>query len=299
MFKYYYNRDPHQLFRKSRTDVISITTPTITRKPLSFREECHLAAKRIIERDQNIWVGLTGGWLSKIVVESFLRIGFKPNIFIMEFPSDLNNHDTDWAKKICHNNNIEPLIIETTVSKNISDSLIKFGSAIQNYSYYECLLASKIRTIPGRALIVDGLDIRRDVDPAGNWSYILDEGKSFWTKRYNALYPSKRIIDNFFTSSPEILLSFLELKEVAKITDNINNSKISLVSSRTNIFNNTGFLKPSPFNSTTGYVKIPDAQEINSELLQTTMGFYSRKLYFNLDELKNSLKYEQRTWDFV
>jgi hypothetical protein len=274
-------------------------TPSIARRPLSFQEECYLAAERIIEKDQNIWLGLTGGWLSKIVLDSFLKIGFKPNVFIMEFTSNLNNHDSEWAREACKVNNIEPLIIETIVSKNMSESLIKFGSTIQNYSYYECLLASKIRTIPGRALIVDGIDIRRDVDPSGNWCYVLDECKYFWKKRYTQMHPSKRIIDNFFSSSPEILLSFLEMDEVESITNGSNNGKMSLNSSRDTIFKESGFNKLSPFNLTRGYSKIPDVEEINSEILQTTMGFNNRKLYFNLNDLKESLKYKEKTWDFI
>jgi hypothetical protein len=89
------------------------------------------------------------------------------------------------------------------------------------------------------------------------------------------------------------------MKEVTTITDGSTNGKISLNSSRNNIFKEAGFNKLSPFNLTPGYAKIPDAQEINSEILQTAMGFYNRKLYFNLNDFKNSLKYKEKTWDFV
>lgn len=299
MFEYYYNNSPEQLHRRNRADVISIHTDMITRPPKSFKEECQIAAENILDKDTNIWLGLTGGWLSKVALDSFISVGFKPNVFIIELNSGQNEFDTSWAKKICASRKIEPLIIEATVFPNAPEILIDFGAATQIYSYYDLIVASKIRTIPGRALLLDNLEVRRDINPNGKWSFILDEGKYYWTKRYSSMFPNKRIIDRFFTSSPEILLSFLQLPEVEKITDGSVNGKISLNSSRNTIFNAAGFSKESPYLITPGSQKVPDAEERNSEIMEQKMGFYNRKFYFELDELKYSLMNKERMWDFV
>lgn len=299
MFEYYYNDDHTQLFRQHRRDVISIKTQSISRVPLSFKEECQLAAERILEKDTNIWLGLTGGWYSNIILDSFLEIGFKPNVFIMELNGITNYNDTSSAIQRCKELNIEPLIIEAFSSKTIFPNLLKFGTRVQIYSYYESILASKVRLIPGRAVIADQLNVRRDVHPEGKWSFIVSEDQSFWSTRYNQLYPEKRVINNFFTSSPEILLSFLESEIVSEITDGSINGKLSLNSSKNKIFNSEGFTKENPYPVTIGTFAIPDVEANNSELAQTTMSYYSRDFYFELAELKRSLRTEDRIWKFV
>ena len=85
MLKQYYDDNETKLFRESRNDVIAIHTETITRRNLSFKEECRLAATRILETNKDISLGLTGGWLSHIILESFLSIGYRPKVFIVEF----------------------------------------------------------------------------------------------------------------------------------------------------------------------------------------------------------------------
>jgi hypothetical protein len=97
MFNYYYNDSPAELFRQHRNDVITFETQSISRTVLTFKKECRLAARRILEKDSNIWLGLTGGWLSNIILDSFLSIGFKPNIFVVELPFNLNSQDSKFA----------------------------------------------------------------------------------------------------------------------------------------------------------------------------------------------------------
>lgn len=298
MIHYHYNNDPSQLDRRHRFDYVSIITEKISRQPLSFKEECDIAARKILEKDTNIWLGLTGGWASNVILQSFLSIGFKPNVFIMELPNYQNSPD-NIAKQICKDSRIEPLIIESSVAQTIPEPISNFAKQAQIYSYYETILASKIRTIPGRAIIADPVRIRRDVDPTGNWSLIIDEDRSLWPKRYTKLFPSKRIISDFFMSSPEILLSFLESESVRVVTNVPNNGKLTLNSSRNEIFNSEGFNKLDKLSSYDGHDMIPNINKTHSDNIEKMLGFQSRKFYINLEELKHALRHEERIWKFV
>jgi hypothetical protein len=299
MLKQYYDNNETKLFRESRNDVIAIHTETITRSNLSFKEECCLAAARILETNKDISLGLTGGWLSHIILESFLSIGYRPKVFIVEFHENLNAHDVKWAKATCELYGIVPQIIPFTPSREMSSSFLRTSADFQIYSYYENIIADVNYSVDGLMLIAEPINIRRDVSPAGNWSFIVDENKHFWPRRYNLVHADKKIINRFFTSSPEILLSFLELPTINQVIDDSMSGKISITSSRNKIFNEAGFTKSNDYRMTLGTMFIPDSEEINSDRLKENLGYSNRECYLDFKELKYALKTEKRIWRFV
>lgn len=299
MLKQYYNNNEKKLFREFRNDVISIQTEQITRNHLSFKEECRLAASKILKINKNISLGLTGGWLSNIVLDSFLSIGYRPKVFIVEFHEDLNSHDVNCAKTTCELRGIIPQIISFRPSKEMSSNFIRTSTDFQIYSYYENIFADINYFVDGTMLMADSLNIRRDVSPSGNWSLILDENKHFWPQRYNLMHPDKKIINSFFTGSPEILLSFLEMPLINQIVDDDASGKISIISSRNKIFNDAGFTKSNDYRTTPGTLFIPDSEEINSDRLKENLGYSNRECYLDFKELKYALKTEKRIWRFV
>lgn len=309
MIKYWYNDDKDQILRKSRYDVLRLEIPSINRSPGLFREECRNTARELAQQHSSLTLGITGGWQSQIILQSFLDIGFKPNLFVMAFPGKLNQFDYYWAKDYCIKYSLKYNQIDIPGKTFANDLKLKdrnsssnpwaLGIENQIYTYYDLLLASVIQDIDEPVIIGDQLSFRRDEHPEGLWSFILDENSNFWPSRLMQLNPGKTIISDFFTRNSELLYSYLTDPIVQHILSEEKNGKITLVSSRQEIYGNHGFFKRGPSQRTVGCMNIPGLQETNSAFLQDRIGFQNRYLYLEAQKLAETLASETTIWSYV
>jgi hypothetical protein len=299
MIKYWYNNSPTQQFRTHSRDIINLQLNAAERMPAAFHEECSKAAGEIYSDYPSINLALSAGWESQVCLQSFLRAGVKPKVFIVEFPYKLNTFDSYFAKEACKAAGIIPTIFTINL-KEFSEKLSKhYAEKYQTYSIMESILADCAEKVEGDTLVVDKIELRRDVNPNGRWSFVRNEDFNMWPSRFNSVNRDRKIINEFFTSSPEIMLSFLTLPEVVELVTNDKNGKISLNSSKKSIYNSAGFNKEPDAGKTLSIINIKKLAAETANSIESALPFRPRSTYIEYNELLTALTTQETTWQFV
>ena len=310
MIDYWYGNDePKRIFRQTCFDLMNIKFSPLGSEHIgSFKEECEKTAKVIADMYPNLKLGLTGGWVSQIILQSFLSIGFKPEVFTVVLPKKLNLFDTYFAKQVSDLYSLKLYAIP--ISENTLLSSLNFNKRTSNlkpwstaletqiYDYYELLMLEAIQNLSDPVILGEQLNVRRDIHPKAKWSFILNECSSFWPIRRMQRNNSV-IINNFFTFRSELLYSFLRDSTVENIISELGNGKLSLNSSRDTIFKRHDFSKYGRLPKTMGGSNIPRIMDLNNLYLQKELTFESRNFYFEIDKLLDHLENDTSAWKFI
>lgn len=252
---YWYNNDPKSLYRENWFDLISFQIGGIHRNPKSFKEECSIAAAEIYETYPDIHIGLTGGLDSNVCLDSFLTMGIKPGVFVIKFANDLNPIDSEYAINKCKELNIDPVIVEIDPYKFVEEQMLDVAKEFQIYSMYQALHIHACRNFSFPFITVDEIELRRDCHPKSVWSFVKKEDQDMCWRRF-ANGANVQAINNFYTWSPELMLSFLNIPTVQKLCSNQIQGKISWNSSKNLIYAEGGFPKFINYKKTWGVEKI-------------------------------------------
>lgn len=301
--EYWYGDDVNNKFRTSALELININIQCKTRAPLTLKEECILAAKQIYAEYPDIYIALSGGWESQICLQSFIEAGITPNVYILKFPTELNARDYNVATSQCKKFNITPKIIDVSFESFIKEHMMITANKYQTYSFFQSLQAHHISKLNKNVLLVDKLDLRRDVNPDMSWSYIRNEDFNFWPDRFNTVN-EKKIVNNFFSYSPELMYSFLTLPIIKETVQKKLSGKISLHSLKNLIYFQGGFTnlfdeRTSKFVKTISTENIPGLQQKNSEFIQHSLKFKPRQLYLSYTDLMSALENQGTTCQYI
>lgn len=283
-----YRRDPLE-------EILIYTGDRILSNNIDFKTECVDAARNIYNENKEIYLALSGGLSSQVCLRSFLEAGIKPNVLIIKFPDNSNIYDTDPAIKICKNTGIVPLIIEVLPTHILNQVGEKLINKYQLYDLFDLYIAYIVGKLGIQILLVDSLDIRRDVTPDQNWALIVNEGR-LWTRRFNSTVGKKLIVDNFFTQS-KILTGFLNIPIINDLINGKLPGKISMVSSFKTAISSAGFKhmeKYIPTDRTYYLGKLRDTMA--DEIYKRTL-FDNRKFYIPLNEYLTNP--EKKAWKHV
>jgi len=107
----------------------------ITRVPLSFKEECLIAAKKIRDTtDLPIQVLLSGGIDSMTVCESFRQSNIPFTPVICKYNNTINHHDIKYAFEYCERFNIKYILLELDIFNWWEKELFTYADPIQSRS---------------------------------------------------------------------------------------------------------------------------------------------------------------------
>jgi hypothetical protein len=301
--EYWYSEDVNKKFRTESFEILNVNIEPMTRPPLTLKEECVIAAKEIYAKYPNIHIALSGGWESQICLRSFIEAGITPKVYILKLPADLNAHDTNVAIKQCNKFNIQPNIITVNLDKFVRENMLPTATTYQTYSFFQSLQAYYISTLNEDVLLVDKVDLRRDVNPDLSWSFIRNEDFNFWADRFNSLN-EKKVINNFFTFSPELMHSFLSLPVIVELTNKEHSGKISLNSLKNLIYYQGGFTnlfdeETKRFVKTVSFDHIPGLNQKNSELIEQTLKFKQRQTYISYKDLLFALENQGKVCQYI
>lgn len=287
--EYWYGDNIDNKFRTTALEIFNININAKTRIALTLKEECITAAQEIHSKYPNIYIALSGGWESQLCLHSFIQAGITPNVYILKFPVGLNSHDTTIAIHQCKKYNIIPKFVNVNFETFINEHMIDTAKKYQTYSFVQTLHAYYIGQLHEDVLLVDKVNLRRDVNPDLSWSYIRSEDFDFWPERFNS-FNEKKVINNFFSYSPELIYSFLTLPVIQELVKKQTSGKISLNSLKNLIYYQGGFTNLFDEN-TSRFVKtgsgdhIPGLNQKNSELIQHTLQFKSRNIYISYNDM--------------
>jgi len=285
---YWYNNDPKSLFRENWYDLMTFQIGGIQRSPKSFKEECCIAATELYERYPDIHIGLTGGLDSNVCLESFLTMGIKPGIFIIKFTNNLNPIDSDYAINKCKELNIDPVVVEIDPHQFVEEHMLDVAKEFQIYSMYQALHIHACRDFTFPFITVDEIELRRDCHPKSVWSFVKKEDQDMCWRRF-AAKGNVRAINNFYTWSPELMLSFLNIPTVQKLCSNQIPGKISWNSSKNLIYAEGGFPKFIGYKKTWGVEKISGLFGKATAKIAKEFKWETRDFYVEYNNLKNML----------
>lgn len=301
--EYWYGEDVNKKFRTDSFELLNVNIQPMTRKPLTLKEECIIAAKEIYSNNPNIHIALSGGWESQICLHSFIEAGIIPNVYILKLPGGLNAHDTNIAIRQCDRFNIKPKIITVNLEKFVKEDMLTTAIEYQTYSFFQSMQAYYISGLDEDVLLVDKLDLRRDVNPNLSWSFVRSEDFNFWPNRFNCLN-EKKIINNFFTYNPELMHSFLSLPAIVELVNKTDTGKISLNSLKNIIYYQGGFTNlfnddTQRFVKTVSFEHIPGLHQKNSELILQTLKFKQRQTYISYKDLMFALENQGAVCQYI
>lgn len=299
---YWYNEDRSQIFRNSEYDIVSFEFGGISRPVKSFREEAAIAAGEIIELYPNLHIGLTAGIDSNSCLHSFLDIGVKPGIFIVKFLNNLNNFDVDYALNRCKELSIEPVVVELDIGDFVKDKMLGICEEYQVYTMYQSMLMYACKDFDFPFLTVDELEFRRDMHPDHKWAFIKKEDTDMSWRRY-ASKLNKQALNNFFTWSPELMFSFVDLPMIDEICTDKIPGKLSYNSTKNKIYSSGGFPEVANLRKTFGIEKFePVFEDANTSIkhfnIQNT-GFKPAVFAVEYPTFKNDLSREGNYYRYV
>lgn len=294
----YYNSNPEQVFRQDQFDLVTMKINGVKRNPTSLREELANNARAIVEQNPNIHLALSGGWESQVALRAFLDAGIKPKVLIVKYPNNLNDNDFIPAMQICSHYGIEPRIIPGAFDQFVEKAFVSTVEKYQCYTMLSAFFARVAEITQLDILIVDKIELKRDVNPNRAWNFVRSEDYSMWPVRFNQLNKNK-ILTNFFGYSAESMLSFLTLPSVATVVSNHASGKISLVSLKQKIYREAGYDMPLYYR-TVGTDKIQGLHNSTLETIENTLKFKPRFTYVDYNSLILALTNQgKKEWQYL
>jgi len=256
---YQYTKDNHFKFgyngnwfvdKTSIEDNWSVIYGRCQRTNLNFRDECVKAASIIWEQRDGLPIDIlfSGGIDSEIVLRSFVETKVPINVNIIEFDNFLNAYDVSFAKSICNNLNITPIIHKLDVEK-----FWKSGEYLQ-YSDISKAVSPQILTHMWLMNKLDGLPIlgsgdnytvRVDIAEQKQWNksariytnvdWVLVEREKFAAWYRYAFKQNRPAVPAFFQYTPELMMSMLTDPKSTELHNNKIKDKLSSLSSKFDI----------------------------------------------------------------
>jgi hypothetical protein len=273
-----------------RTDVLELLNMKInpiTREPKTFKEECINTARRLYDEDNDVHIALSGGNESHVCLSSFIAAGIKPKVFILQFPKDLNSFDSDVALETCKHLGITPLLVKLDYDFNVARAA-ELSIKYQTYSFAQAMFAHYAGKVNSTLVIADKIKLVRDVHAKSKWCFTRSEDANMWPLRYNEQNKNK-IVSNFFTDSPEQILSFLRIPVVEQIMNNPYSGKISLNSVKKKVYTEGGFEQFGFYNRTQTTDQLAGLSARAHEIIDSELKFRPRNMYIEYKKLVGAL----------
>lgn len=185
---------------------------------------------------KNFALFLSGGTDSEIVARNFLSIGIKPTCFTIKFKNDYNIDDVNAAIEIAKELDLPHHLIEFDVKEFFySGNALEFGGELQcsqitYLTVYYCIKKLGLPSIMGGELL-----LRRNINTVpSSWYYCFRENEDASAMRFSKKY-NLPLVNEWFSYTPEVMLNYLENKDIKNLVGNKHNYKLSSVSSKNQI----------------------------------------------------------------
>lgn len=203
---------------------------------------------------------LSGGTDSEIVLRSFLSIGIKPRCYTIKFIDDYNHVDVKDAIELCKQLDVDLNLVDFDVKNFYYSGLAsEFGKELQCTQITYLIIYYNILKINTPAIMGGELLLKRNINTQpSTWYYCLRENEDGSAMRFS-LKHGIPLINEWFSYTPEIMLYYLENKDIKQLVSDKFNYKLTSVSSKNTILKHlvpdviakrksTGFEKLFAFN---------------------------------------------------
>lgn len=222
-------------FEKYKVFVGSIDTSEY--KKSSWRTELKKTASIVRkEYGKDLILFLSGGTDSEIVLRNFIEIGFKPRCITIKFTDGYNIQDVIEAEEISKSLNVKL----DTINFNVKD-FYKSGEALEFSKEINCtqitylMIYYHIKKFGFPSVMGGEQLLKREVNNSGSfWYHCFRENEDASAMRFSEKFKIP-IVNEWFSYTPEMMLYFLENKDIKNLTNDKFNYKLTSVSSKNQI----------------------------------------------------------------
>ncbi len=210
-----------------------------------WRYEFENAVSKIVENfGTKLNVFYSGGFDSEILVRTLVKLGVKPFVHTIEFVRGENIDETKNAKVVCEELGLKQTIWKHNVqdyflNKEYLDLGVKYKCSqmayltvlkyIQKCTDYTCLLGGEIYCQKHAVDKLEAVPTRYD------WYYIYRENEDAVTYRYY-IDTGHPVINEVFSYTPSLIKSWFKIPTINSIVTDKTPGKLSLLSSKKQIF---------------------------------------------------------------
>jgi len=248
-YQFLYNGQPFT-YRKSSNDIFSFKVGRCAGPIGSWDFECERAARLIFSKTrpgQRIRILYSGGIDSEIVVMAFQRAGIPFDCIIVDM--GVNQHDTQYAHRYCQANKIPYQILYIDPADFVAKGLhFYYHREYQVKQLAMMIIMKALDTLPKDDIYILGGEIfmSREVDIkefyATNsstynykWYHYVREDNDMSYFKYS-LKTNKTVISEFFSYTPELMLSYLIDPLVQDLVNDRIDYKYGLLSTKPNVY---------------------------------------------------------------
>jgi hypothetical protein len=251
---YYYNDDESQRWRLDKYDTTHMRIGGCTRAPFSFKTEIIRTARTLISNYPDLTLFMSGGMDSEIALKAFLSAGLRPKLVTVRFPNGGNDHDIGPMLKMVQAMGLQCKIIDFDIEKFVeSGECYEVAKRYQAYSLYQQMLLRIAEGYAAPMITIDEVELEKvpsiDWDTGKSkmqWIFLKKEDQDGVWRRFNDK-TGIPALNNFYTYSPESMLSFLDLPTVDNLINDRIPGKLGWTSSKMQIYAHTGFqFRPRP-----------------------------------------------------
>jgi len=294
--RYWYNDDQTKRWRESELDTTTMSVGGCTRKPMSFKAELIRNARSLYRQFPDLTLFMSGGLDSEMALQSFLSAGIVPKIATVRFPNDNNMHDIGPMMKFLTALGIEYSVIDfDPVDFVNSGECYDIGLKYQAYTFYQQMLLKVAEQYSAPMITIDEVELERPTsidyetgDTSSGWIFLKKEDQDGVWRRFNEK-TGIPALNNFYTYSPETILSFLDIPVVDDLVNNRIYGKLGWTSSKMKIYSTLGyeFRKRPKWHGVENYIHLWD--EVRYNVSAKGLAFNERQYAMPVIQLKENL----------
>lgn len=297
-FRYGFNGEAFN-FRTQPTDQWWVSYGPCQREPLSFREECLLAAKDIEKaaRGQPIWVLFSGGVDSEVALQSFYHAGVPVKAAILRFEDDLNEHDIRYAFSACQKLQIPYQVFDLRVRDFWKGIGFDYARRTQCTTPQLITTMYLVDQLEGFVVLGSGEcyltkivpeDYQPGISPyePSSWQMWEREKIASWYRHFQVR--GRAGAPGFFQYTPELILSYLKDPFVADLANNRRIGKLSTKTSKLAIYQQHFELEDRP--KFTGFEKLQEEDHFYRSQLEAMFPHSQQIVKTNYEDLLKMLE---------
>jgi hypothetical protein len=295
--KYWYGEDRTQVWRKDNLETTSMSVGGCSRKPMSFKAELIRTARVLNKQYPDLTLFMSGGLDSEMALQSFLAAGITPQIVTVRFPDDKNIHDIGPAMRMFEHMGLKYNIIDVDPEEFVmSGEAFEIGARFQGYSFYQQLLMKVALQYNAPMITIDEIELEKlpSIDwetgeHYDRWVFLKKEDQDGVWRRF-ADATGIPALNNFYSYSPESILSFLQIPTVDDLVNNRIPGKLGWTSSKMKIYSHLGynFRKRPKWHGVENYMHLWDYVRYNV-YAKSNLNFNERNYVMPIDQLRQNL----------
>ncbi len=295
--KYWYGNDRSQIWRTDDLETTSMSVGGCTRTPMSFKAELIRTARILNRKYPDLTLFMSGGLDSEMALQSFLSAGIIPRIAVVRFPDDKNIHDIGPAMRMFDHMGLKYNVIDIDPEDFVmSGEAFEIGKRFQGYSFYQQMLMKVALKYNAPMITIDEIELEKlpevnweTGEHRNRWVFLKKEDQDGCWRRF-ADATGIPALNNFYSYSPESILSFLQIPTVDDLVNDRIPGKLGWTSSKMKIYSHLGynFRKRPKWHGVENYMHLWDYVRYNISA-KADLNFSERNYTVPVDLLRKNL----------